>query len=122
MSPKNRQSGSASSQQRSVGGDASDDNCAFDQVVDLTGVRTEVVETIKVGEILNVRLRGDSPTQSVVCVVQPEGPVVGSIVGIPGLARLVRCIDTLNSYEALVVLRDRARCQVRISNASPSRG
>jgi hypothetical protein len=128
MSPKRPPAGRAaqsesSSPQGKVGGsDAeADSGCTFDLVADLAGIRMEAATGIKVGDVLNVRLQGDPPNQSVVCVTRSSDAIIGAVVGIPGLARLIRCIEARNNYEAHVLIRERARCQVNIVNAGAPR-
>jgi hypothetical protein len=129
MSPKNPPTGAKADQSRSsstrgkaADADAAvDADCTFDQVADLAGVRMDAAAGIKFGDILDVRVRGDAPNKSVVCVTRPGGAAVGAVVGIPGLARLIRCIEAGNAYEAQVLVRERVRCQVRIANAGAPR-
>lgn len=125
MSPKKPPAGISSSQTRASGpgksggtdGDTRAD-CTFNQVVDLAGVRMDVASAVSEGDVLAVRLEGAIPNRSVVCVTRPGGAIVGAVVGIPGLARLLACIEAGQTYDAHVLVRQRSHCEVRIVNAT----
>jgi hypothetical protein len=55
-----------------------------------------------VGDVLDVIFQSTPPPGRIVCVHRGTGATVGAIGGIPGLSKVIECLQAGVQYEALV--------------------
>ncbi len=99
-------------------GDTNTD-CDFKVVTTLQSTRASELATINPGESLPVCLVNDGGYRVVACVHPATGKVVGSLAGIPGIGRLIKCIENGESYAVDVVLIQGGHCEVFLHKVFP---
>lgn len=88
------------------------DPCDIMVRVDLVGVRSEVSQTLTVGDTLDVVLVARDSIKSVVCRKGSVGEIVGTLAAFRGLAQLISCIDAGEVFTAHVEAASAVRCSV----------
>ncbi|MCP1842136.1 hypothetical protein ACVIHI_004946 [Bradyrhizobium sp. USDA 4524] len=92
------------------------DPCDIRIHIDLMGVRSEVAQKLRAGDLLKVELIVDGPLRSVVCQTA-EGDRVGALSAFPGLAQFIRCIEQGVRYSALVERSSGHSCSVFVARS-----
>jgi hypothetical protein len=89
------------------------DPCDLEFSVDLVGVRPDVLAGFAAGESLKVAVEVRGSAKSVVCKTR-TGEVAGALAAFRGLAQLINCLDSGESFEAAVQAVTTTRCTVLV--------
>jgi hypothetical protein len=93
------------------------DECDIRIRIDLMGVRSEIAQRLRAGDLLEIVLVVDGNLRAVVCQTS-QGDQVGALSAFPGLARFVGCIEQGVRYSALVEKSSGHSCSVFVARSA----